>query len=219
VIEPSRSFSVARPSSFLGGLLPSPFTVLEPIMRILVIPGTNRTGSLSWRLGSLVAADYEELGCEVDLLDLREMGPAFLDPGVYREKPPEVQSMVDRFLAADGVVVIVPEYNGSYPGILKLFIDMLPDPGGFTDRAVAFIGLAAGRFQSLRAVEHLQAVAGYRNAFVFPRRVFIGESFKQFSPDVETASLVDEGLRERLQVQAKGFHRFIEVLLASRGDS
>ena len=127
-------------------------------MRILVIPGTNRSGSLSWKLGAIIASDYAARGAEVDVLDLREMGAAFLEPGVYRDKPAEVQSMVDRFLAADGVVIVVPEYNGSYPGVLKLFIDMLPDPGGFTDRAVAFVGLAAGRFQSLRDQSRLIAL-------------------------------------------------------------
>lgn len=186
-------------------------------MRILVIPGTNRSGSLSWKLGALVAADYRDAGADVDVLDLREMGPAFLDPGVYREKPAEVQSMVDRFMAADGVVVIVPEYNGSYPGALKLFVDMLPDPGGFTHRPVALIGLAAGRFQSLRAVEHFQQVAGYRNAHIFPRRIFIGSAYQQFGPEGD--ELVDTELRERIRTQAQGFTEYINALAPLRTET
>ena len=70
-------------------------------------------------------------------------------------------------------MVLSPEYNGSFPGVLKLFIDMLPFPVAFERRPVAFIGLAAGRWGALRAIEQLQGVFGYRNAFVFPNRVFV----------------------------------------------
>ncbi|MEE9391387.1 MAG: NAD(P)H-dependent oxidoreductase [Planctomycetota bacterium] len=176
-------------------------------MRITVLAGTNRKGSLSHRLAEVMADHYRALDCEVDYLDLREMGPEFLDPEAYKSPAASVSAMVDRFLASDGVVIIVPEYNGSYPGALKLFLDMLPDPEGFADRPVAFVGLAAGRFQGLRAVEHLQGVAGYRNAYIYPRRIFIGDSYKQF--DFETGALKDAELGQRLKDQAKGFLAFV----------
>src|SRR5690606_19539384 len=107
----------------------------------------------------------------VDLLDMNELPPEILSPGAYKQPAESVRQLVERFLAADGVVFVVPEYNGSYPGVLKLFVDMLPYPQGFENRPCAFVGLAAGQFKSLRAVEHLQQVAGYRNAFVYPRRL------------------------------------------------
>jgi chromate reductase len=177
-------------------------------MHIVVIPGTNRAGSLSLTLARLVAADHAALGHGTDLLELA-LGPEFLEPTAYKQPTPGVKAMVDRFLAADGVVFVVPEYNGSYPGVLKLFLDMLPYPAGFDRRPCAFIGLSAGQFQALRAVEHLQGVAGYRNAFLYPNRVFIGESFKQFGPD---GTLADAKLAERLRAQATGFTQFIAAL-------
>ena len=86
-----------------------------------------------------------------------------------------------------------------------MFADMLPYPEGFDSRPCAFVGIAAGQFKSLRAVEHFQQVAGYRNAFIFPRRLFIGDSFKQFVD----GKLADDALTERLQTQADGFLEFI----------
>ena len=180
-------------------------------MRIVVIPGTNRTGAKSLTLARLVAADYVALGHDSDLLAL-ELGPEFLEPDAYKQPKPGVRALVDRFLAADGVVFVVPEYNGSYPGVLKLFLDMLPYPGGFDGRPCAFIGLSAGQFQALRAVEHLQGVAGYRNAFIYPNRVFIGESHQQFDA---TGGLVDARLSQRLRDQALGFVQFITALKPS----
>ena len=73
----------------------------------------------------------------------------------------------------------------------------------------AFIGIAAGQFQALRAVEHFQGVAGYRNAHMFPNRVFVGGVHKVIGPDKK---LDDLALVERLQAQAKGFVAFITAL-------
>lgn len=178
-------------------------------MHIVIVSGTNRTGALSQKLADQVAAVYQNLGHEVDLLDLADAPPEIVDGAAYKEKPASVQALVDRFLKADGVVFVVPEYNGSFPGILKLFIDMLPYPEGFDSRPCAFIGLAAGQFKSLRAVEHLQQVAGYRNALQYPRRLFIGDSFKQFAED---GSLVDQELAGRLAQQAEGFASFVTAV-------
>ncbi len=174
-------------------------------LHIVILPGTNRKDSQSGKLAGLLVADYLARGCTADRLDLA-LGPEFLDPEVYSKPGTGVTDLVQRFLRADGVVFIVPEYNGSYPGVLKLFIDMLPYPQGFDQRPCAFVGLAAGQFQGLRAVEHLQGVSGYRQAHNFPVRVFIGDSRKAFTPE---GSLSDPKLAQRLQAQADGFLRYI----------
>jgi NAD(P)H-dependent FMN reductase len=83
---------------------------------------------------------------------------------------------------------------------------MLPYPEGFDSRPCAFIGLAAGQFQGLRAVEHFQQVAAYRHAHLFPRRLFIGDSYKQFID----GKLADDKLNTRLQEQATGFLEFVK---------
>ena len=175
-------------------------------MKILVVCGTNRDGALTRLLAKQVAGIHEQLGGDVDFLDIQELPADAMLPTAYKEKTPAVQSLVDRFLASDGVVFVIPEYNGSYPGILKLFIDMLPFPEGLDSRPCAFVGIAAGQFRSLRAVEHFQQVTGYRNAYNFPRRVFIGDSFSQFDGD----KLKDEDLVQRLQDQSEGFVDFVK---------
>ncbi len=177
-------------------------------MHIVIVPGTNRSGSLSLQLARLAQREYETLGCTVDLLEL-ELGPEFLEPSAYKQPKPAVSAMVQRFTRCDGALFVVPEYNGSYPGILKLFIDMLPYPQGFDKRPCAFIGLSAGQFQALRAVEHLQGVTGYRHAYNFPQRLFIGDSSKQFDAE---GRLFDAKMAERLQLQAAAFVKFAQAL-------
>ena len=53
---------------------------------------------------------------------------------------PEQQRVLD----AAGLHIITPEYNGSFPGVLKYFIDMLKFPESFVEKPVAFTGEAAG---------------------------------------------------------------------------
>lgn len=173
-------------------------------MHIVVVCGTNRAGALSRLLATEAADCYRELGHEVDLLDMNELPAEALEPTAYKEQAENVQALVARFLKSDGAVFVVPEYNGSYPGVLKLFVDMLPYPEGFDSRPCAFLGLAAGQFKGLRAVEHFQQVAAYRNAHLYPRRIFIGDSFKQFVD----GKLSDDELSGRLREQAEGFAKF-----------
>ena len=176
-------------------------------MHIVVVCGTNREGSLTRLLSHIVVANYAE-HCTVDLLDLAELPTDVLRPDAYKSPSEGVTRLVERFLRSDGVVFVVPEYNGSFPGVLKLFVDMLPYPEGFDSRPCAWIGLAAGQFKGLRAVEHLQQVAGYRNAYHYPRRLFIGDSYQQFVD----GQLADDELSQRLRDQARGFMEFVENL-------
>lgn len=177
-------------------------------MLIAVVCGTNRQGALSRLLAQEAVEHYRRLGHETDLIDMLELPPSVLLPTAYKDRPADVQAIVDRFLRCDGAAFVVPEYNGSFPGILKLFVDLLPFPEGFDGRPCAFVGLAAGQFNALRSVEHFQAVAGYRNAHIFPRRLFIGNSFTQF----EDGKLKDKELRQRLQDQADQFVKFVSAV-------
>ena len=179
-------------------------------MHVVVVCATNREGALSRLLANEVVESYRQRDQDVDLLDMNELPTEILDPTAYKEPAESVKALVQRFLRSDGVVFVIPEYNGSYPGILKLFVDMLPYPEGFDSRPCAFIGLAAGQFKGLRSVEHFQQVAGYRNAHLFPRRLFIGDSYKQFID----GKLADDELTQRLQDQAEQFIGFVEKMRA-----
>ncbi len=177
-------------------------------MNVVVVCGTNREGALSRLLSAEVAECYKQQGVSVDVIDMNELPADALLPTAYKEQTPAVKKLVERFLASDGAHFVIPEYNGSYPGVVKLFVDMLPYPEGFDSRPCAFVGLAAGQFRSLRAVEHFQQVAGYRNAHIFPRRIFIGDSFKQFVD----GKLSDDELSDRLKKQVEGFLAFIKAV-------
>ncbi|MFK7930282.1 MAG: NADPH-dependent FMN reductase [Myxococcota bacterium] len=179
-------------------------------MQITVISGTNRQGSNTLKVATHVAAQYQAIeGVQVTLVDLQELPESVLSPTAYANKPAALDPLVAPVLAADGLVVVTPEYNGGFPGVLKLFIDMLPFPEAFDGRKVCFVGLAAGRWGALRPVEQLQQVFGYRNAVQFPERVLL--------PSVNT-SIDDAGaptdafVQGLLASQVSGFVDFIRKL-------
>ena len=177
---------------------------------ISVVTGTNRDGNNSGKVAAHVAEMYRQLGETVEVLDLQDLPGEAFSGSAFGDKPSELkENFTDKVIASDGLVIIVPEYNGSYPGILKHFIDLLPFPESFDCRPVAFIGLAGGYYGGLRAVEQLQMVFAYRNAYLFNRRVFIPNSYSVFD---EAGDFKDSELRERLEFQAAKFQAFTKAV-------
>jgi NAD(P)H-dependent FMN reductase len=176
---------------------------------ILIISGTNRPGSNTRKVARRVEGIYEALGVEFQVLDLAEVPHEIFSPTSYVEKPASFRRFSGAILASDGVVIVTPEYNGGIPGILKYFIDMLPFPESFEQRPVCFVGLAAGIWGALRPVEQLQAIFGYRNAFIFPERVFMPGIGKLLDG---AGHFTNGDIPKRLSQQAAGFVEFVEKL-------
>ncbi|MBI5774232.1 MAG: NAD(P)H-dependent oxidoreductase [Verrucomicrobia bacterium] len=176
---------------------------------ITLIVGTNRPGSNTRHIVQHIEGIYAELKVPAQVLDLAQLPPEIFSPGSYGEKPKSFQPFADAVLAADGLVVVTPEYNGGVPGVLKYFIDMLKFPESFERRPVCFVGLAAGVWGALRPVEQLQALFGYRNAHLYPERVFLPQIGNLIS---ESGVLKDAEISGRLKKQADGFVSFVEAL-------
>lgn len=176
---------------------------------ILIVSGTNRPGSNTRKVANRVAAAYRAMSVDHGILDLAELPTECFLPTAYAEKPAGFQRFSAAVLAARGLVVVTPEYNGGVPGILKYFIDLLPFPESFEHRPVCFVGLAAGMWGALRPVEQLQAIFGYRNAYIFPERVFLPGIGKWMDAE---GRFTDEALEARIQQQAQGFTNYVKAL-------
>jgi chromate reductase len=140
---------------------------------ITLIAGTNRPGSQTLRVAKLFESMFQKQGVPTQLLDLSKLPPELFNPAAYAQKPAAFEPFNKAVLESQGLVVFTPEYNGSFPGVLKYFIDMLTFPQAFEKRPVAFVGLAAGMWGGLRSVEQLEMIFRYRNAFTFNERVFL----------------------------------------------
>jgi len=176
---------------------------------ITLIVGTNRPGSNTRKIATHVEQIYAELSVPLRVLDLAQLPPEIFSPTSYSEKPKAFQRFAEAIVQSSGLVVVSPEYNGGMPGVLKYFIDMLKFPESFIERPACFIGLAAGTWGALRPIEQLQAIFGYRNAFLYPDRVFL-PNINDLVDD--SGRLKDAELLKRLKTQALGFVDFVEKL-------
>jgi chromate reductase len=172
-----------------------------------IISGTNRPGSRSLQICHIVQKIYRALGEEIELIDLKTLDIHTANGDYGDSASPEMKSAIVKINRAEGLVIVCPEYNGSYPGVLKYFIDHWKYPESFEFRPVAFIGLG-GKFGGLRPVEHLQGVFGYRNAFIYPERVFLFDIWNH----LKEGEIADQQTMALLKSQAVGFQKFTKAL-------
>jgi NAD(P)H-dependent FMN reductase len=170
--------------------------------------GTNRSESMTRRVGGIVAKIYAELHEPLQVLDLADLPPRLFRSESYVRPPISFRPWSDAVVAARGLIIVTPEYNGGMPGALKYFIDLLPFPQAFERKPVCFIGLAAGQWGALRPVEQLQQVCLYRSAYLYPDRVLLPNVGNLFAGP----TLTDGDIRSRLVRQADGFRSFCRQL-------
>jgi NAD(P)H-dependent FMN reductase len=176
-----------------------------PETHILIIAGTNRPDSNAMKIARIIEGHYGKTTAKASILSLTELPPEVFQGSAYASKPPKMVEIQNRVLAATGLHIVTPEYNGSFPGVLKYFIDMLKFPESFEAKPAAFTGEAAGIWGALRSVEQLMHIFAYRNAHLFPERVFIPRVNNELNAD---GTLKDASLNERLAKQASGFAKF-----------
>lgn len=178
---------------------------------ITLVVGTNRPGSRARAVSKHVEEIYRDLGVQLTTVDLANLPPEIFNPNSYEETPASFAPFQQAITDAHGLVIVTPEYNGGFPGVLKYFIDMLDFPASFERRPVCFVGVAKGMWGALRPVEQLQAIYAYRNGYVYPERVFMPGIDKLLD---DSGRLKDTSLIDRLKKQAAGYVDFVERIKA-----
>lgn len=176
-------------------------------MDIKIISGTDRPNSNSLKFSNFIQAKFMEFTNQnVDVISLEDFPLADVQGGIYGSEPQSVIEFRQPIVDADGLLFVIPEYNGSFPGILKMLIDYLPFPESFVNMPIAYIGIAAGAFGAMRPVEQFQMVTAYRNAVSFPERLFIPRFSKEFDSE---AGLTDHFKQELLKSMVVNFVEFV----------
>lgn len=184
---------------------PSPSPATSDRRPILILSGTNRPNSNAARVSGVLAGHYAALGVPHAIFSLTNLPREIFDGDAYANKPPAMVAIQNRVLDAAGLHIVTPEYNGSFPGVLKYLIDMLKFPESFEHKPVAFTGEAAGIWGAIRAVEQLAQIFSYRNAHLLPDRVMIPGVSQKFD---DAGKLTDVAIDQRLQKQAERFAWF-----------
>lgn len=133
---------------------------------ITLVSGTNRLNSRTREVTNIYQTILASKGIETQIVDLAlVLQSDIIGNGLYANagKNEDFNKVRELMWEAQKFVFIVPEYNGSFPGVLKVFIDALKFPGTFTDKKAGLIGLGSGVQGAVLAMSHLTDIFAYLN--------------------------------------------------------
>jgi NAD(P)H-dependent FMN reductase len=126
---------------------------MEKPLFIPVILGTARQGRESEKAARFVFEQTRKrAGVETEFIDVRTL-PMKLDDAGEQMKDPKFSATIDR---CDGLIIVTPEYNHSFPGLLKHALDM--NLKEYIHKVVGICGVSAGPFGGARVIESLLPV-------------------------------------------------------------
>jgi len=144
---------------------------------IVIVVGTNRRNSLSSQIARYYESILHELAAPTKLLDLSGLPGDFTSTALYEHtgKNPEFNQFKEVVEQARKLVFIVPEYNNSFPGVLKAFIDGMTYPSGLANKKVALVGLSASHQGGALALSHLNDIFSYLGTNTLALRVKLAQ--------------------------------------------
>jgi chromate reductase, NAD(P)H dehydrogenase (quinone) len=157
--------------------------------KVLVFAGSTRMGSLHRKLAQAAAADLRDRGLDVTLADLRDYPMPLYDGDLETESGvPENARAFRKLLNQHDVFVIAsPEYNGSFPALLKNVIDWTsrPVPGErpaavFRGKTAALLSASPGPGGGSRGLRHLRELLQMIGVDVLPVDVTIPRALSAF---------------------------------------
>lgn len=147
-------------------------------MKLQIIIGSTREGRVSDRAAKWVANEAKNLpDTTVEVLDLRDYELPFFDEAISpqynpdRKPSPAARKWLDKVAEAEAYVLVTPEYNRSYPAVLKNALDYLDFQ--FMKKPVALV--AHGSTGGAQAVAHLRAVMAGSLSFTTPKSTYFSD--------------------------------------------
>ncbi len=140
---------------------------------ITLIAGTNRNNSNSLRVAKFYQNALKYRGLESQILPLTEVPISIYTSDFYDKPSDDFKPLQDLITHTQKFIFIIPEYNGSFPGVLKAFIDACKFPDSFDNKKCALVGIATGNYGNIRGVDHFTGIAHYCGMHVLPLKLHI----------------------------------------------
>jgi chromate reductase, NAD(P)H dehydrogenase (quinone) len=173
--------------------------------KVLVLSCTNRPDSNTLKVSRIYLDLLKKRGVEGELLDFRTLPHDIAFSETFGSRTPEFQKFVEHYIRPfRRFIFVVPEYNGSFPGILKVFIDST-HPREWSDKDACIVGVSDGRAGNLRGMEHLTGILNYLKMHVYHDRLPISVINTMLTPGGEFSSAAQLKASE---AQVDGFLRF-----------
>jgi len=170
---------------------------------LTILSATNRSNSQTARFSEQYTHFANEEGILFSFEQLTDFPNASIGDFIYRKGDNPFRTYAHQiFNTHPKILIVVPEYNASIPGILKLVIDCA-DPEIFKHKRIALTGIASGRGGNIRGLNHLTEIFHYLKAEVYSNKL----------PISMIRSLLDENMNIRdentLKAMQQQLHSFI----------
>lgn len=183
--------------------------------KVLIVPGSLRSGSFNVTLAQAVNKVLAEMGAETTMISLGDYPLPIVDEDLNREKgTPDNAVKLARLLAGhDALFILSPEYNSSIPPLIKNTIDWISlvkaDVKPFQGLTVALGGATNGILGTTRMLPHLRAVLVGIGSLVISEQVTINRAASAFGEDgmptdERQRAMLDSACRSLLAIAVPG---------------
>jgi NAD(P)H-dependent FMN reductase len=151
---------------------------------IPILLGSTRRDRQSIKVARFVFARLQAReGVSTELLDLLEYNFPIMEERLHRRKdpPPRLQEYADKIARADSLIIVTPEYNNGYPGVLKNALDyLLPE---YERKPIGIVTVSAGGFGGINCLAQLRLVTLGMGAFPIPENLSVSRVQDSFRED------------------------------------
>lgn len=140
---------------------------------ITIISGTNRLNSNTLKVAKYYQNQLLQKGLKTNLINLQDLPANLISSDLYGKRSVEFEKFQEIVTQTSKFLFIIPEYNGSFPGVLKVFIDACSFPESFYDKKACLVGISSGKYGNIRGIDHFNGVCGYLHLNVMPLRLHI----------------------------------------------
>jgi chromate reductase len=153
-------------------------------LKILVIPGSLRSGSLNVKLAAVAASEFAQAGADVTRISLGDFPLPIYDGDLQTKSgmPKHAINLKRMMSTHHGILIVTPEYNSSVPPLVKNTIDWVTrvqdnnEARGqvFRERAFAIAAASESRLGGARSLAALRLILSACHALVIPNQTWTG---------------------------------------------
>jgi NAD(P)H-dependent FMN reductase len=151
---------------------------------IPIIAGSTRRDRQSIKVARFVLKKTQQrAGVQTELLDLLEYSFPIMEERLHNrdDPPPRLKEFGDKIGRADSIIIVSPEYNNGYPGVLKNALDyLLPE---YERKPIGIVTVSAGGFGGLTCLAQLRLVTIGMGAFPIPENLAVSRVRDSFKDD------------------------------------
>ncbi len=162
-------------------------------MKVILISGSARTGSVNRKLAEVAAGIVRELGSEAVVLEPDELRMPLFDQDLEEAEgmPARAKVVKQKLVEADALVFCSPEYNSSVTPLLKNLIDWCsrtesddePALAAYRGKVAGLLAASPGGLGGLRGLVHLRSILGNIGVHVVPKQFALSGAFDAFDDD------------------------------------